>query len=63
MRPKVYSYVRFSSDKQAAGDSYRRQMAAAKAFCAESDFELVDSKDYLFFDRGRSAYKGQHHTW
>lgn len=60
MRPKVYSYVRFSSEKQSAGDSYRRQMDAAKAFCAENDLELVDSKDYLFFDRGRSAYKGQH---
>lgn len=57
--PKVYSYVRFSSEKQASGNSYRRQIEGAKRFCEEHGFELVDAKDYLFFDRGRSAYKGQ----
>jgi DNA invertase Pin-like site-specific DNA recombinase len=57
---KVFSYVRFSSAKQAAGDSEARQMKAAKAFAAEQSLELADPAEYLFFDRGRSAYKGKH---
>lgn len=57
---KVYSYIRFSSAKQAAGDSEARQMKAAKAFAAEQSLELADPAEYLFFDRGRSAYKGKH---
>lgn len=58
--PKVFSYVRFSSAKQSAGDSYERQIKAAKAFATSKGLELADPKDYLFFDAGRSAYKGRH---
>ncbi|TKJ85471.1 recombinase [Pseudomonas koreensis] len=57
---KVFSYVRFSSAKQSAGDSYERQTKAAKAFAASKGLELADPKEYLFFDAGRSAYKGKH---
>lgn len=57
---KVFSYVRFSSAKQAAGDSFARQTKAARAFADEHGLELADSKEYLFFDAGRSAYKGRH---
>ncbi len=57
---KVFSYIRFSSAKQSAGDSYARQVRAAKAFCDEHSLELADPRDYLFFDAGRSAYKGRH---
>jgi DNA invertase Pin-like site-specific DNA recombinase len=57
---KVFSYVRFSSAKQSAGDSYERQTKAAKAFAASKELELADPKEYLFFDAGRSAYKGKH---
>ncbi|MFJ2684024.1 recombinase family protein [Pseudomonas sp. NPDC087342] len=57
---KVFSYVRFSSAKQSAGDSYERQTKAAKAFAASKGLELADPKEYLFFDAGRSAYKGRH---
>lgn len=57
---KVFSYIRFSSTKQSAGDSYTRQVKAAKAFCDENNLELADAKEYLFFDAGRSAYKGKH---
>ena len=57
---KVFSYVRFSSAKQSAGDSEARQTRAAKAFALEYGLELADSKEYLFFDAGRSAYKGKH---
>ncbi len=57
---KVFSYIRFSSAKQSAGDSYARQVKAAKAFCEENDLELADPREYLFFDAGRSAFKGKH---
>lgn len=57
---KVFSYIRFSSAKQSAGDSYARQVRAAKAFCDEYNLEMADARDYLFFDSGRSAYKGRH---
>lgn len=57
---KAYSYIRFSSPDQARGDSYRRQRAAAEAYCAAKGLELVDSEEYRFFDKGRSAYKGEH---
>jgi len=57
---KVFSYVRFSSAKQSAGDSYERQIRAAKAFAISKGLELADPKEYLFFDAGRSAYKGKH---
>lgn len=56
----VYSYVRFSSVKQSAGDSYERQIKAAKAFAISKELELADPKDYLFFDAGRSVYKRKH---
>ena len=57
---KVFSYIRFSSAKQSAGDSYARQVKAAKAFCDENSLELADPREYLFFDAGRSAFKGKH---
>ena len=50
--PKVFSYVRFSSAKQSAGDSKARQIKSAKAFADEHGYELADPKDYLFFDAG-----------
>lgn len=57
---KAYSYIRFSSPEQAKGDSYRRQREAAEAYCQANGLELVASKDYLFFDKGRSAFTGKH---
>ncbi|AHZ79982.1 MULTISPECIES: recombinase family protein [Pseudomonas] len=60
MKPKAYSYIRFSSPEQAKGDSYRRQRTAALEYCAENGLELADTKEYRFFDSGRSAYKGKH---
>jgi DNA invertase Pin-like site-specific DNA recombinase len=60
MQPKAYSYIRFSSPEQAKGDSYRRQRAAALKYCAENGLELADTKEYRFFDSGRSAYTGKH---
>ena len=57
---KVFSYIRFSSAKQSAGDSEARQMRAAKEFAVERGLQLADPTEYLFFDRGRSAYTGKH---
>lgn len=57
---KVFSYIRFSSAKQSAGDSYARQVKAAKAFCDENGLDMADPREYLFFDAGRSAFKGKH---
>jgi DNA invertase Pin-like site-specific DNA recombinase len=39
--PKVFSYVRFSSAKQSAGDSYERQIKAAKAFAISKELGMV----------------------
>ncbi len=59
-KPRAYSYIRFSNATQAAGDSYRRQREAAEKYCAEHGLELVDAKEYSFFDQGKSAYKARH---
>lgn len=59
-KPRAYSYIRFSNATQAAGDSYRRQREAAEAYCTQHGLELVDAKEYSFFDQGRSAYKARH---
>ncbi|MDV6878127.1 recombinase family protein [Pseudomonas aeruginosa] len=58
-KPKAYSYIRFSTPEQARGDSYRRQREAAEKFCLENDLEFVSSKEYLFFDKGKSAFHGR----
>ena len=59
MTSKAYSYIRFSSPEQAKGDSYRRQRKAAEEYCLEHGIELASSREYTFFDKGRSAYKGR----
>lgn len=53
---KVYSYTRFSTPEQAAGDSYRRQTEAARKW-AEARGLLLDEK-LSFADEGVSAYRG-----
>lgn len=55
MKTQVYSYLRFSTPKQAKGDSVRRQTEAAAKWCEENDGELVED----FRDHGVSAYKGK----
>ncbi|OUM24658.1 hypothetical protein B8W72_26180 [Pseudomonas putida] len=60
MKPKAYSYTRFSTPEQAKGDSYRRQKVAAEEYCAANGLELADTREYRFFDNGRSAYKAKH---
>jgi len=52
---KAYSYVRFSSDQQADGDSQRRQ-SDVSAFCQQHNLTL-DSLTYQ--DLGVSAFRGK----
>jgi DNA invertase Pin-like site-specific DNA recombinase len=54
----AYSYVRFSSPKQAEGDSLRRQTDRAADWCARNGVRL-DTATTLH-DLGTSAYTGAH---
>ncbi len=58
MKPAAYSYLRFSSVQQAAGDSVRRQTADAAAWCARNRVPLDES--IRLRDEGVSAFKGAH---
>lgn len=53
----AYSYIRFSSAEQAKGDSARRQLSAAIAYCHEHGLELDNS--LRFQDLGVSAFTGK----
>lgn len=52
----VYSYIRWSSDRQTWGDSERRQEQMAKDWCARKGLKL---SQHSFADRGTSAWKGR----
>ncbi|MCX7206537.1 MAG: recombinase family protein [Proteobacteria bacterium] len=58
MAVKVYSYLRFSSPKQAAGTSAARQKAYAAAWAAERGLALDESLSLR--DEGLSAFHGAH---
>ncbi|MBO9492468.1 recombinase family protein [Endozoicomonas sp. G2_1] len=51
---QVYSYVRWSSDRQADGSTKQRQLKIAEKVAQEKGFELV-----TFYDKGVSAFKGK----
>jgi DNA invertase Pin-like site-specific DNA recombinase len=53
-----YSYIRYSSDQQADGDSIRRQTTRTKQWCERNGVTLDTSTTYE--DRGKSAYHGRH---
>jgi len=55
LAPKAYSYVRFSTVEQRAGDSFRRQTEAAEQWAARRGVEL-DQHSYQ--DLGVSAFRG-----
>lgn len=59
VKPRYYSYVRFSSVQQEEGDSERRQIQAAKKWAEEKGGVLDDE---LLVDRGKSAYHSAHVT-
>jgi DNA invertase Pin-like site-specific DNA recombinase len=57
--PIAYSYMRFSSEKQAKGDSFRRQEDLVKDYLERHpEIELDTSLNLK--DSGLSAYKGVH---
>jgi DNA invertase Pin-like site-specific DNA recombinase len=53
---KAYSYLRFSTPEQAAGDSFRRQTTMAQAYALQHGLTLDDSLS--FHDLGVSAFRG-----
>jgi DNA invertase Pin-like site-specific DNA recombinase len=53
---KAYSYLRFSTPEQMAGDSQRRQLDAAKSYAREKGLEL--DEQLTFHDLGMSAFRG-----
>ncbi|WP_415899332.1 recombinase family protein [Neptuniibacter sp. QD48_11] len=52
---KAYSYIRFSKQSQAQGDSYRRQSEQVKEYCNKHNLILSNQ---TFEDLGISAYSG-----
>jgi len=52
---KAYSYIRFSTPEQRKGNSYERQVEAARKYCQERNLELLDE----LLDDGVSSYRGQ----
>ncbi|MEM8516304.1 recombinase family protein [Janthinobacterium sp. CAN_S7] len=54
--PRVISYARFSSRKQAKGLSLARQIEAAEKWCKEKGYTLESGDQYK--DEGRSAFNG-----
>lgn len=54
--PDAYSYLRFSSSRQASGDSLRRQTELAREYCADHNLTLREELTYK--DLGVSAFKG-----
>jgi DNA invertase Pin-like site-specific DNA recombinase len=59
-RPPVvrdaYSYIRFSSKKQADGASLERQLTGTRKYCEENN--LILNETLTFQDLGVSAFKG-----
>lgn len=54
--PRVISYTRFSSQKQASGDSYRRQTSMAMKWCLKHN--LVLDTNFVLKDLGISGFSG-----
>lgn len=52
----TYLYIRFSDDKQSEGSSYARQLQLARNHCPT----LIEDKEHIFFDAGKSAFHSMH---
>jgi DNA invertase Pin-like site-specific DNA recombinase len=57
LKPKIYSYIRFSTPEQSMGDSERRQLESAKQFAKKRPSLPLDESLKLI-DRGKSAFRG-----
>lgn len=58
LKPKAYSYVRFSTPEQEKGDSLRRQIQNSEKWAINHGYELDET--IKIEDRGLSAHKGDH---
>jgi DNA invertase Pin-like site-specific DNA recombinase len=58
LKPKCFSYTRFSTPDQEKGDYLRRQIEKAEEWAQEHGLVLDDS----LTDKGLSAYRGTHKT-
>lgn len=56
-RPKAYSYLRMSTERQIKGDSKRRQEQASRRYAEQHGLELVEEDELQ--DIGVSAFKGK----
>ena len=56
-KPKVYSYVRMSTEGQLKGDSLRRQVERSKQYAATHGLDLDETVS--FNDIGVSAFRGK----
>jgi len=52
--PQLYSYIRWSTDRQDKGTTRTRQVAAAKAYAEEAGLEMVE-----IIEPGVSAFRGK----
>jgi DNA invertase Pin-like site-specific DNA recombinase len=60
MARKAFSYIRFSGQRQEAGDSYRRQEAMAEAAAKEEGLPLDNT--LKLEDRGVSGFRGRNYS-
>jgi len=52
--PQLYSYIRWSTDRQDKGTTRTRQVAAAKAYAEEAGLEMFE-----IIESGVSAFRGK----
>lgn len=57
VKPKAYSYLRFSTPEQMKGDSLRRQLSMAREYAERHGLEL--DEELSFQDLGVSGYRGK----
>ncbi|ABB39570.2 Recombinase [Oleidesulfovibrio alaskensis G20] len=57
LKPKAYSYLRFSTPDQMKGDSFRRQTELSRMYAEENGLDLDDT--LTFQDLGVSAFRGK----
>ncbi|MDA0150635.1 recombinase family protein [Vibrio sp. LaRot3] len=58
MEKIIYPYVRFSSEQQSGGSSYKRQMGDILKYAKENGYTVNNSLELK--DLGLSAYKAKH---
>ncbi len=58
MKPKAFSYIRFSTPEQKIGDSTRRQIELAEEYAKHNGLELDTALNMR--DEGLSGYHGRH---